>query len=143
MYSCFRFYRLLKTKLLNPPPSLSPSIRIKLSELDLGLDSQPKMSTEERSLQRLHHIQCLFFMGVKDNPDGTPSLVMPARSSEGALIHNAGSKTAQNAAYREGIDDTMLRIYSSSTNYLGRAADLNSNSYTDLQVSHTVLMSIA
>ena len=101
------------------------------------------MSTEERNLQRLNHIQCVFFMGIKDNPDGTPSLVMPVCSNEGDLIHNAGSKAAQNAAYREGIDDTMLRIYSSSTNYLGPAADLNSNSYTDLQVSHTVLMSIA
>ena len=103
--------------------------------MDLGMDTQPKMSAEERSLQRLNNIQCIFFMGIQDDADGTPSLVLPVRSTEGDLIHKAGSKAAQNSAYREGINDTMLRIYSNSSHYLGRAADLNSNSFTDLQVS--------
>ena len=103
--------------------------------MDLGMDTQPKMSAEDRSLQRLNNIQCIFFMGIKDNADGTPALVLPIRSAEGDLIHKAGSKSAQNSAYREGIDDTMLRIFSTSSHFLGRAADLNSNSFTDLQVS--------
>ena len=103
--------------------------------MDLGMDTQPKMSAEDRGLQRLNNIQCIFFMGIKDNADGTPSLVLPIRSAEGDLIHKAGSKSAQNSAYREGIDDTMVRIYRKSSHFLGRAANSHSNSFTDLQVS--------
>ena len=104
--------------------------------MDLGLDATPKMTAEERSLQRLHHIQCLFFMGVKKDANCNPTLILPVRSVEGELIHKAGSKAAQNSTYREGIDNTMTRIYNESTHFLGDGADLHSTSFTDLQVSH-------
>jgi len=101
--------------------------------MDLGLDVTPKLTAEEKSNKRLHFTQCLFFMGISKDADDVPTLVLPIRSAEGELIHRAGSKAAQNAAYREGIDDTMTRIYSTSTHFLGRAADFHSNSFTDLQ----------
>ena len=75
-------------------------------------------------------------MGVSKDADDNPILILPVRSAEGELIHKAGSKAAQNSAYREGIDDTMTRIYNESTHFLGDGADLHSTSFTDLQVSH-------
>ena len=91
--------------------------------MDLGLDATPKMTAEERSLQRLHHIQCLFFMGVKKDANCNPTLILPVRSVEGELIHKAGSKATQNSAYRECIDNTMTRIYSNLTHFLGHTTD--------------------
>ena len=113
--------------------TLSFPSRTPQTEMDLGLDVTPKLTADEKSTKRLHLTQCLFFMGISKDADDVPTLVLPVRSSEGELIHKAGSKAAQNAAYREGIDDTMTRIYSTSTHFLGRAADFHSNSFTDLQ----------
>ena len=104
--------------------------------MDLGLDITSKLTAEEKSLQCLQHTQYLFFMGVSKDTDDNPTLILPARSVEGELICKAGSKVAQNSAYREGINDTMTRINNESTRFLGRTADLHSNSFTDLQVSH-------
>ena len=42
---------------------------------------------------------------------------------------------AQNAAFAEGIDDTMATMYTSETHFIGHAADLQSGNLTDLQVS--------
>ena len=75
-------------------------------------------------------------MGISKDTDDNPTLILPVRSAEGELIHKAGSKVAQNSAYREGINNTTTRIYSNLTHFLGRTADLHSNSFTDLQVSH-------
>ena len=104
--------------------------------MDLGLKNPTKLSIEEHGLLRQTNIDGLFFMGIRTNVNEKPTLVLHVRSPEGELNHKAGSKAAQNSAYREGIDDTMTYIYNSSNHFLSRAANLHSGSFTDLQGSH-------
>ena len=104
--------------------------------MDLGLKPATKMTAMERYLLRLHHTQCIFFMGVKTNTDDNVTLVLPVRSVQGENINKAGTGTAQNTAFTEGINETIPNMYTSETHFLGRAVDLHSGNLTDLQVSY-------
>ena len=49
-------------------------------------------------------------MGMLTNLDGTISLAKLVCIQESELVHAAGSKRAENTAYKEGIDDMCKHV---------------------------------
>ena len=102
--------------------------------MTIGLDPISKATAEEKRLRRKDAIEGLLFLCVKTDVNDVSTLYKPTQSKGGHLIHNAGSRRVENAAYNEAIDDVRKFIYKRFHHYLGRASDLHAEHFTDLVV---------
>ena len=80
-------------------------------------------------------MDCFFMSMEPDANAGIPKLIKPIPSDQGALIRDAGSVKLENLLYKEAIGDTITHIHETSTHYLGKAASLDGDSFSDYMVA--------